>query len=79
MLIAAPLLLAAACNAGIHDGGPGWLNLLIALFTWDALKFLVLGSVSLLRFTRIRLLERRFRARPAVESGRIEGAVTLPR
>jgi len=60
MLITVPLLVvAAACSAGIHDGGPGWLNLLIAFFIWDALKFLVVGPVSLMALLRVRHAERR--------------------
>lgn len=76
MLLAAPLLLvAAACTAGIQNGGPGWLNLLVVLFIWDALKFLAMGPVSLLHLARIRLIERRLRARAAVESVRLDRAV----
>lgn len=56
MLLAAPLLLAsAACAAGIHDGGPGWLNLLVALFIWDALKFIVMGPVSVVMLVSVRV------------------------
>jgi hypothetical protein len=62
MFIAAPLLLAAAaCSAGIRDGAPGWLNLLVALFIWDALKFLLIGPVSLVLLARVRIEERRVR------------------
>lgn len=44
MLLAAPYLLAASiCTSIIEDGGPGWLNLLVLLFIWNALKFLVMG------------------------------------
>ena len=58
MLLVAPLLLAAAtCTAGIQDGGPGWLNLLVGLFIWDALKFLVIGPVSLVLLARARTQE----------------------
>ena len=54
MLLALPLLLGAAtCAAGVRDGGPGWLNLLVILFIWDALKFLVIGPISFVALIRI--------------------------
>lgn len=44
MLIAAPYLLGAwLLTVWIADGGPGWLNLLVLLFIWNALKFLING------------------------------------
>jgi hypothetical protein len=64
MLLAAPLILAAAaCAAGIHEGGPGWLNLLVILFIWDALKFVVMGPASLFLLARVRTQERLVRRR----------------
>lgn len=64
MLLAAPLLLAAAIStAGIQNGGPGWLNLLVALFIWDALKFILMGPVSFIVLTRVRAAEARERRR----------------
>ena len=41
------------------DGGPGWLNLLVLLFIWNALKFLVNGPITLVILIRARLAERR--------------------
>lgn len=58
MLLAVPYVLAAAAfAAGVHDGGPGWLNLLVILFIWDALKFLWIGPVSAVTLVRFRYLE----------------------
>ena len=58
MLLAAPYLLAASiCVNLITDGGPGWLNLLVLLFCWNALKFIAIGPVSLLLLARTRLRE----------------------
>lgn len=58
MLLAAPYLLAAsACTSLIAHGGPGWLNLLVLLFIWNALKFLVMGPVSVILLIRIRVRE----------------------
>jgi hypothetical protein len=58
MFLAAPLLIAAAtCTAGILNGAPGWLNLLVVLFIWDALKFHVMGPVSLGLLAGVRVRE----------------------
>lgn len=62
MLIAAPYLLGAwLLTVWITDGGPGWLNLLVLLFIWNALKFLVNGPITLIVLFRARLAERRDR------------------
>lgn len=70
MLLAAPYLLAASiCTNLIADGGPGWLNLLVLLFIWNAIKFIIMGPVSLVLLTRARVREavarRRARANQA--------------
>lgn len=58
MLLVVPFVLAAAaCVSGNRDGGPGWLNLLVILFIWDALKFLVMGPASLLLLAHVRAQE----------------------
>jgi len=62
MLIAAPYLLGAwLLTVWIADGGPGWLNLLVLLFTWNALKFLVNAPITLIVLIRARVAERRDR------------------
>ena len=62
MLIAAPYLLGAwLLTVWIADGGPGWLNLLVLLFIWNALKFLVNGPITLIILIWARLAERRDR------------------
>ena len=64
MLIAAPYLLGAwLLTVWIADGGPGWLNLLVLLFIWNALKFLVNGPITLIVLIRARVAERRDRRR----------------
>ena len=58
MLLAAPYLLAASiCTNFIADGGPGWLNLLVLLFIWNAMKFLIMGPVSLVLLVRANIQE----------------------
>lgn len=62
MLLAAPYLVAAwLCSAWVADGGPGWVNLLVLLFVWNALKFIVNGPITLVLLLRLRLAERRAR------------------
>lgn len=57
MLLAAPYLLAASiCTNLIAEGGPGWLNLLVLLFIWNAMRFLIIGPVSLVLLVRARAL-----------------------
>ena len=66
MLLAVPLLIAAlACSEAARHGGPGWLNLVFALLFWDALKFLVMGPMSLVMLLRERLREASARRRQA--------------
>ena len=58
MLFAAPYLLTASiCTSIIEDGGPGWLNLLVLLLIWNALKFIWIGPVSLVLLVRVRIQE----------------------
>lgn len=58
MLLAVPYLLAASiCTSLITDGGPGWLNLIVLWGVWNAIKFLIMGPVSLVLLVRVRLRE----------------------
>lgn len=58
MFLAVPYLLAASiCTGLIAGNGLGWLNLLVLLFCWNALKFLVVGPVSLILLIRVRIRE----------------------
>ena len=62
MLLAAQYMFAAwVCSTWVTEGGPGWLNVLVMLFVWNALKFIVNGPITLVRFLRVRLCERRAR------------------
>lgn len=72
MLLAVPYLLAASiCTNLIADGGPGWLNLLVLLFIWNAMKFIIMGPVSLVLLVRARLAESAARRRLRRESDRM--------
>lgn len=62
ILLAVPYLGAAwLCSTWVTDGGPGWVNLLVLLFVWNALKFIVSGPVTLVLLLRVRLAESRAR------------------
>lgn len=79
MLLAVPYLLAANyCLALIEDGGPGWLNLLVLLFCWNALKFLIMGPVSLGLLIRTRIQEAVARRRTRQATGSTEPAEPVP-
>lgn len=53
MLLAVPYLYAASLlTLLIRDGAPGWLNFLVFLWGWNALKMLWIGPVSIVLFSR---------------------------
>lgn len=71
MLLAVPYLLAASvCTSLIADGGPGWLNMLALLFIWNAMKFTVMGPVSIVLLVRARVSESAARGRGQREGDR---------
>ncbi|EWT06657.1 sulfate permease [Intrasporangium chromatireducens Q5-1] len=58
MLVAVPyLLIANICTTLIGDGGPGWLYLVVLLSIWNAMKFIIVGPVSLVLLVRARVQE----------------------
>ena len=58
MLVALPyFLIAYACLAAVADGGPGWLHLVVLWACWNALKFLIMGPVSVVLLVRVLLHE----------------------
>lgn len=75
MLLAAPYVLAANyCITVIAGGGPGWLNLLVLLFCWNALKFLIMGPVSLVLLIRVRIQEAIARRHTRRQNDAVESA-----
>lgn len=75
MLLAAPYLLAASiCTNLIADSAPGWLNLLVLLCLWNALKFLIMGPVSLVLLLRSRAQEGAERRRVRRQSEAMKSA-----
>ncbi|MGP6172202.1 sulfate permease [Microbacterium sp. A204] len=80
MFVAVPYLMVANwCSTLVGQGGPGWLNLIILICLWNAMKFVVMGPVSVVLLLRARHHEAA--ARRAVESRELteERAVALSR
>ena len=58
MLVAAPyVLVATICSSLVADGGPGWLHLVVLLGCWNALKFILMGPISVALLVRARIRE----------------------
>jgi len=55
------IVIAAALARWIAGGAPGWLNLLVLVCLWNALKFAVNGPITAVRLARVRARERRYR------------------
>jgi hypothetical protein len=53
----AMLLAASTFTTLLADGGAGWLNLFVLLRMWNTMKFVIMGPVSLIMLTRVRLRE----------------------
>lgn len=49
MVLAVPyLLIASTLTALIDEGGPGWLHLMVLIAVWNAMKFAVMGPISVI-------------------------------
>lgn len=58
VLVPACLYAASFTTTLIEHGAPGWLNLVVLILIWDALKFAVMAPVSACLLIRARLAER---------------------
>ncbi len=56
------LVVAAALVQWISDGGPGWVNAIVLVCLWNALKFVVNGPVTVVLLVRVRSAEARAQA-----------------
>ena len=56
---AAYLYAAATCTMLLDRGGPGWLNVLVLLFIWNAFKLALTGPAILAAGARQRMARRR--------------------
>ena len=78
------IVIAAALAQWVAGGAPGWINLLVLLCLWNALKFVVNGPITVFRLVRLRARERRYRdemleARPAEAPVNYRVAAVEPR
>lgn len=73
------IVIAAALAQWVAGGAPGWINLLVLLCLWNALKFIVNGPITLLRLLRVRTGERRYRDMTQPDEGATKGSVLTPR
>jgi hypothetical protein len=67
------IVIAAALAQWVAGGAPGWINLLVLLCLWNALKFFVNGPISALRLARVRSRERRYREATAPAGAAVAG------
>lgn len=71
MLLAFPYLaIAYWAGAAVDSGGPGWLNVLVVLGIWNALKMLGIGPTSLVMLAVARHRDWRAHRRAAVTERR---------
>ncbi len=56
------LVVAAGLVQWIADGGPGWVNLVVMVCLWNALKFVVNGPATVVMLVRSRAAETRVRS-----------------
>lgn len=62
MLLTIPYLyVASLLTVLISDGAPGWLHVLVVLCIWNAMKFALMGPVSVVLLLRARASERQER------------------
>ncbi|MCA0437812.1 MAG: sulfate permease [Actinobacteria bacterium] len=58
ILLAVPyLLIASICTTALADSAPGWLHLVVLWAVWNAMKFIIMGPVSLVLLARARIRE----------------------
>ena len=58
MLLAVPyLLIANICTNALDPGALGWLHLVVLWSVWNAMKFIIMGPVSLLLLVHARIAE----------------------
>ncbi|WP_235866019.1 hypothetical protein [Serinibacter arcticus] len=56
MLLAVPyLLITNICTNALDQGAPGWLHLVVLWSVWNAMKFIIMGPISLVLLVRARI------------------------
>ena len=78
MLVALPyILIASVCSGSATDVGPGWLHLIVLWACWNALKFIIMGPLSVALLIRARLREAAVRRHRRHDS-RVEASLREP-
>lgn len=73
------VVIGAALAQWVAGGAPGWINLLVLVCLWNALKFVVNGPVTLVRLVRVRAIERRLVSdRTPANAAMTDGVAELP-
>ncbi|MFC8682336.1 sulfate permease [Microbacterium ureisolvens] len=73
------VVIGAALAQWVAGGASGWINLLVLVCLWNALKFVVNGPVTLVRLVRVRAIERRLVSdRTPANSAMTDGVAELP-
>ena len=71
------IVIAAALAQWVAGGAPGWINLLVLVCLWNALKFVVNGPITAMQLLRVRRLERRYSAAPATAPAAVTGGAPV--
>ena len=80
MFLAVPYLLAAStCTTLLAEGGPRWLNFLVLVCLWNAMKFIVMGPVSVVLLLRWKHFEAVARREVAMHESPAESNTVLSR
>jgi len=72
------IVIAAALAQWVAGGAPRWINLLVLLCLWNALKFVVNGPVTAVRLLRVRRDEQRYWAANGTAGGATTPGLTAP-
>lgn len=73
------VVIGAALAQWVAGGAPGWINLLVLVCLWNALKVVVNGPVTLVRLVRVRAIERRLVSdRTPANAAMTDGGAELP-
>ena len=72
---AAYLFAAATCTMLLDRGGPGWLNVLVLLFIWNAFKLALTGPAILVARARQQMAQRRSPRKVHSSADEVDGEV----
>lgn len=56
------VVIGASLAQWVASGAPGWINLIVLVCLWNALKFVLNGPITLARLLQVRSIERKTQA-----------------